>query len=100
MIHGCRQLTIVRENFLPPTEPGLNCVSFDELQRMMLGHAVTGIFIDVALLALPLWLLYSNMIWSKKTLQVMMVFALGVFAVVTGIIRFSLMVKANIIIDP
>lgn len=93
-------LTEARANFMSPITPGVDCVSFDQLQSMMLGHAFTGILVDIALLALPLWLLYSNMLWSRQTFQVMLVFGLGAFAFVTGIVRLSFMLQQSIITDP
>lgn len=67
---------------------------------MMVGHAVAGIVIDVALLILPVYIIYTKMIWSRKTVQVMLVLSIGVFVVVTGIVRLIMILTLNFTVDP
>ncbi len=67
---------------------------------MMVGHAVAGIVIDVALLILPVYIIYTKMIWSRKTIQVMLVLSIGVFVIVTGIVRLIMILTLNFTIDP
>lgn len=67
---------------------------------MMVGHAVAGIVIDVALLILPVYIIYTKMIWSRKTIQVMLVLSIGVFVVVTGIVRLIMILTLNFTVDP
>ena len=67
---------------------------------MMVGHAVTGIVIDIALLILPVYIIYTKMIWSRKTFQVLLVLSIGVFVIVTGIVRLIMILTLNFTIDP
>lgn len=41
------------------------------------------------LIGLPIWVLYSKMLFNARTLKVMLVFAVGTFSAITGIIRLS-----------
>ena len=66
---------------------------------MMVGHAISGIVIDVALMIMPIWLIYSKMIWSRRTIQVILVMSVGAFAVVTGVVRLILMMTLNFAAD-
>lgn len=66
---------------------------------MMWTHASIGIAVDFALLALPIWVVHSKMIWSAKTIRVILIFCIGLFAVITGIVRLSIMVNTNFAID-
>jgi hypothetical protein len=43
----------------------------------MYAHAGFGIVFDIILLTVPLYLIYSNMIWSAKMLRVMLIFSVG-----------------------
>lgn len=66
----------------------------------MIGHGVAGIVIDIALLILPIYIIYTKMIWSRKTIQVMLVLSIGVFVIVTGIVRLYMIVTLDFTIDP
>lgn len=63
------------------------------------AHAWIGLFLDVALLLLPLWIVYTKMMFTKKTASVLLIFSFGVFAVVTGIVRIALMLSVNFTAD-
>jgi uncharacterized membrane protein len=67
---------------------------------MMVGHAVTGIIVDIALLVLPVYIIYKKMIWSRKTIQVLLVLSVGLFVIVTGIVRLTMILTLNFTIDP
>jgi hypothetical protein len=43
----------------------------------MYMHASFGVLFDIILLTAPLYLIYSNMIWSAQTLRVMLIFSVG-----------------------
>lgn len=58
---------------------------------MMLGHGIGGIVLDAILLLLPIWVICRKMMWSKKTLQIVLVLSVGVFAMATSIVRVVLM---------
>ena len=57
---------------------------------MMEGHAAAGIAVDIFLLFLPIYIIYTKMMWSKRTIQVILVMSIGIFVVVIGIVRLVL----------
>ncbi|KAK4216902.1 hypothetical protein QBC37DRAFT_415995 [Rhypophila decipiens] len=89
----------VADVFKPPFLPGLNCKSSDEDSKMMRAHGATGIAIDFFLLILPIYIIYSKMMWSRRTIQVILVMSIGTFVVVTGIIRLVLILTIDFYTD-
>ncbi|KAI2625771.1 hypothetical protein GGR54DRAFT_513407 [Hypoxylon sp. NC1633] len=89
----------VPDSFKPPGTLGLHCVGHDADSKMMLGHGIVGILIDVILLFLPIWVICTRMMWSKKKIQIILVLSVGVFAVATGIIRVVLMTTLDFSTD-
>lgn len=77
----------IEDNFKPPFVPGLDCRPATADRAMMEGHAAAGIAIDVLLLILPIYIIYSKMMWSKRLIQVILVMSVGIFVVAIGIIR-------------
>lgn len=71
------------------------CMSKDDEAIMMWAHASAGIATDVALIALPIWVIHSKMMFSAKMIRVMLIFCVGIFAAVTGIVRLAIMVRTN-----
>lgn len=65
----------------------------------MTGHAVVGIMADLVLMALPIWVIYTKMMFSRKKFQVILVFSVGVFVVVTGIVRLYYMKTLDFAVD-
>jgi heme/copper-type cytochrome/quinol oxidase subunit 4 len=63
-------------------------VSTDANEQMMVAHAIIGIILDVILMCLPVWVIYKKMMFSRKMMQVTLVFCVGIFAVICGVIRF------------
>jgi hypothetical protein len=61
----------------------------------MYTHTSFGILFDGLLLALPIWVLYSKMLFNMRTLKVMMVFTVGIFAAITGLVRLSVIVRID-----
>ncbi|KAI1396418.1 hypothetical protein F4819DRAFT_134668 [Hypoxylon fuscum] len=90
-VYRLTECTPAIDVFKPPKTPGLQCVGVAANNMMLVGHGVAGIVIDAALLLLPIWVIWSKMMWSRKTLQIIMILSVGMFAVVTGIIRVVLM---------
>lgn len=66
---------------------------------MMWTHAAIGIAVDIALLVLPIWVVHSQMMSGAKMIRVIMIFCIGIFASITGIVRMALMVETNFAID-
>lgn len=66
---------------------------------MMWTHAAVGVAIDMAIIALPIWVVHSKMMLSAKAMRVVLVFCVGIFATITGIIRLSIMVRTDFAID-
>ncbi|KAI0024294.1 hypothetical protein F4780DRAFT_655723 [Xylariomycetidae sp. FL0641] len=98
-IYRVTECTPVRDIFKPPAMPGLRCVTPIAHNRMMVGHAAVGIVIDCTLLVLPIWVISSKMMWSSKTLQIILVLSVGLFAVATGVVRIVLMVTLDFASD-
>lgn len=62
----------------------------------MWAHCIVGICIDLFLFGAPIWVIRSNMMkFNKKTVKVMLVFGIGLLAILTGIIRFIFIHSTN-----
>ncbi|OHW94920.1 integral membrane protein [Colletotrichum incanum] len=71
------------------------CRDKREERSMMLAHAIICIFVDFMLLVLPLWVVTNYLKMGVRAVQILLVFSLGIFAVVTGVVRFSIIVTTN-----
>lgn len=67
---------------------------------MMVAHQTIGIILDFALLVLPLWVIYKMMMFSNRKIQVILVFSVGAFVIVTGIIRVVMLKTLLFLDDP
>ncbi|KAI1443473.1 hypothetical protein F5Y02DRAFT_428624 [Annulohypoxylon stygium] len=83
----------------PADPPHGECVGVAEQNKMMVGHGITGIVVDAILLFLPIWVICTKMMWTKKTLQIVLVLSVGIFAVATGIIRVVLIKTKTFVPD-
>jgi hypothetical protein len=52
-------------------------------------HGSLGLFIDILLLILPMWIIHSHMMYSAATKRVLLIFSVGFFVVITGAIRLG-----------
>ncbi|EEU38683.1 uncharacterized protein NECHADRAFT_83082 [Fusarium vanettenii 77-13-4] len=77
------------------TKPNKKCISKQKEAYMMWAHAIVGIFIDGALFALPIWVIRNKMAAGAKAIKVILVFCVGLFAIMTGIIRLSFIVTTD-----
>ncbi|KAF4633761.1 hypothetical protein G7Y89_g4357 [Cudoniella acicularis] len=90
----------IKDVWLPPSTPGLDCVSSQQEQNNIIAHQAIGIAADLALFALPLWVINSKMMNSAKKIQVMLVFSIGIFVLATGIVRMVLLNTLLFLEDP
>ncbi len=54
----------------------------------------------MALFALPMWVINTKMMNSAKKVQVMLVFSVGIFVVITGVVRMYLLNTLLFLSDP
>ncbi|KAF2089908.1 hypothetical protein K490DRAFT_62785 [Saccharata proteae CBS 121410] len=72
-----------------------HCISGQQQAILMYTHGAIGICFDIILLAMPMYVLYSKMMWSLTTLKVALIFSVGIFAMVTGVVRLSIIVNVD-----
>lgn len=56
---------------------------------MFWAHAGIGILIDIILVGVPVWIIYTKMMISPSKKRVLVIFSVGIFVVIVGAIRFS-----------
>lgn len=81
------------------TAPGRQCVSKDQEARVMYANSGVGVAIDVTLLVLPITVIFRNMRLSAKMVRVVLVFCVGIFAIITGIVRLAIMTTTDFATD-
>ncbi|KAI2469504.1 hypothetical protein F4781DRAFT_218802 [Annulohypoxylon bovei var. microspora] len=89
-VYRLTECDTVEAIFKPLISPDAHCVGAVANNNMMVAHGLIGIVVDAILLFLPIWVIYTKMMWSRKTLQIILVLSVGVFAVATGVIRVIL----------
>lgn len=66
----------------------------------MWAFSACGIFIDLCLMALPIWMIVKNLSISRlKALQVSLIFCAGLFSVWAGSVRLILMLITDLSSD-
>ncbi|EKG21946.1 hypothetical protein MPH_00867 [Macrophomina phaseolina MS6] len=81
------------------TMPGAHCLAQSKEATLMYTHSGLSIFFDLVLLAMPMWVLHKKMIFSVRTIKVALVFAVGIFTIITGIVRLSTIVTINMAVN-
>ncbi|KAL9563994.1 hypothetical protein ACKAV7_011854 [Fusarium commune] len=79
--------------------PDRNCVSQKSEAHLMWAHAFIGILIDAALFGLPIWVIHKNMTFGSKAIKVILVFCVGLAAIVMGILRLGFMITTDFAVD-
>ncbi|CZR46044.1 uncharacterized protein FPRO_11491 [Fusarium proliferatum ET1] len=80
-------------------KPDRHCVSQKVEAHMLWAHAFIGIFIDAALFGIPIWVIYKNMRFGSQAIKVILVFCVGLVAIVVGIIRLGFMMTTDFGVD-
>lgn len=66
----------------------------------MSAHSMVGACLDIVLLALPLWLVFSNMVTRPKIIKLTLIFSVGLFAVITAFIKTGMVMTTDFAKDP
>lgn len=66
----------------------------------MWAHSIIGSCVDVVLLALPLWVVFSNMMTRPKIIKLTLIFSVGFFAAVTAFIKTGMLITTDFASDP
>ncbi|TLD24035.1 hypothetical protein PspLS_06582 [Pyricularia sp. CBS 133598] len=99
-VYRLTECSPISDIWKPPTLTAGNCVAPQQENAMMVGHQSIGLAVDVALLALPIWIIYDKMLFSKRALQVILIFSIGIFVVVAGIVRLYMLKTLLFLADP
>lgn len=86
-IGSCKPVSAL---WLPPFMTEGQCMDEDTTDIMMNIHSALGIVIDVSLVALPIWVIHTKMMFSGRKFRVIGIFTVGVFVIITGLVRFAL----------
>ncbi|KAF2141269.1 uncharacterized protein K452DRAFT_318920 [Aplosporella prunicola CBS 121167] len=73
-----------------------NCMSIEHEERLVFVHAGFGVLFDCILLLMPMWLLYKGLKFDIRAVRVGLTFAVGIFTIVTGIIRLVAIMRYQI----
>ncbi|RSL42772.1 hypothetical protein CEP54_015361 [Fusarium duplospermum] len=77
-------------------KPERKCRPMSQEGDMVWAHSIVGVFTDIALFSLPIWIIRRNLIKvTVHTAKVFLVFTVGLFAIITGILRFAITVTSN-----
>ncbi|KAF6836905.1 hypothetical protein CMUS01_05219 [Colletotrichum musicola] len=93
----CSPITHLRK---PPFFPGKNCVPPSHQNSMMAAHQISGLALDFSLMGLPIWVIYTRMLWSRRVFQLICVFSVGFFVVAIGCVRLAMMKMQQFLEDP
>jgi len=81
-------------------KPDRKCVSREKEAHVMWSHSIIGSCLDVVLLALPLWVVFTNMVTRPKIIKLTLIFSVGFFAAVTAFIKTGMILTTNFASDP
>ncbi|KAI8673644.1 hypothetical protein NCS55_00685300 [Fusarium keratoplasticum] len=81
-------------------KPNRKCVSREKEAHVMWAHSIVGSCLDVVLLALPLWVVFSNMMTRPKIIKLTLIFSVGFFAAVTAFIKTGMLITTDFASDP
>lgn len=70
--------------------PDVHCVTNRTKGIMVMVHSIMNTCLDVVLFGLPVWIVYTTMIFDPKAIKVILVFSFGFLAVITGITKTSM----------
>lgn len=71
--------------------PNRECRSIWPQLWMLSGICAVGIALDLCLLAVPIVVIWKSMKFSNKLPQVLLVFSVGIFAMITSVVRLVIM---------
>ncbi|KAF5968923.1 integral membrane protein [Fusarium bulbicola] len=80
-------------------KPDRHCVNQKAEAHLLWAHSFIGIFIDAALFGIPIWIIYKNMRFGSQAIKVILVFCVGLVAIVVGIIRLGFMMTTDFGVD-
>ncbi|EJT74604.1 hypothetical protein GGTG_08444 [Gaeumannomyces tritici R3-111a-1] len=86
-IFSCRPISAF---WLPPFMTAGQCMDGQTVDLILNVHSILGIVIDLCLVALPVWVIWDKMMLSTRKWRVLMVMSVGIFVVITGIVRYVL----------
>jgi hypothetical protein len=75
--------------------PTAHCLPPAKEAQLMYAHGAISIFFDFVLFIVPAWTIYTKMLWSTKTIKVIIIFSVALFVIITGIIRLSIIVTVD-----
>ncbi|KAH7149695.1 hypothetical protein B0J13DRAFT_312862 [Dactylonectria estremocensis] len=71
------------------------CISKDVEAHMMWAHSIVSIVADIALFGLPIWVIHRKMTFGSKAVKVILVFCVGLFAIIMGCVRFGFIITTD-----
>ncbi|CAH0040134.1 unnamed protein product [Clonostachys rhizophaga] len=75
------------------------CMDKADERKIFWAHGITGVAIDLGLLALPISLIFRVMKLSGQRMQVLLVFCVGIVALVAGVMRVAYSIMIDFTVD-
>jgi hypothetical protein len=85
--------------FMPASQTVGHCKPPSVNNDMMIYHGAAGIVIDFWLFVLPFYVICKKAIISRTTVQALLVLGVGLFVLITGIVRVILIKTLNLAAD-